>query len=634
MGERKPYYGIIGNGETVALVSPQAGIDWLCLPRFDGKIAYAKALDPVNGRSFSMSVLKNNRELLLLDSSQGYIEKTNVLETRLGYKGVSAVVTDFMPWKGISELIEDKRFIFRIVRIRNTSSEDADITIRCSSGIKTDGNGYAEVMDGNVIYSESGFSFGVAISFSGSRKPARRTARSMNIVRAGEEKTAFVILAYDESRAGLERKLRKIKFIDLEEELETAKKFWKNWVERGRKANFGNKDYESMYYRSLLLIKLLTYERTGAILAAPTTSFPATPGGSENWDYRFMWIRDSFFACRALLKAGHTEEVEKQLSLFYRMQGKNGHWPLPFYTIDGKEPGKEIVIEELGGSHGEDVIRINNEAKDQLQLDSEGSVLHLTYLHYLYTKDPEFLRKYWRKIRATADWIVRNYGRRENGLWELREGKHRPLGHWTYGKVMCYAGLGSAIEMADVIRQRSPDSWHIAQKKLRNEIIEFAWSPSRRAFTQTYEDNSQMDISALAIEDYGILSPLHAKVRETVKRMEEKLVTEGDGVKRFEDALIPFYLPTLWLAMHFIRAGELARAKRYIDAALSGSTSLYLCAEHFDPKTGRQHGNFPQTFSAAAFIDALAGLSEAKKFGVLRKINLQFKDMFRSLMEI
>lgn len=618
----KPYYGIIGNGETIALISPKASIEWLCLPVFDQKLVYTKALDPINGDSVTLNFLKDGRELIPSSCSQDYIEKTNVLQTRLECPDMKARVIDFMPWKGISEVLEDKRVIYRVIKIKNTSSKKTTFSVICKSSLKSESN-YAELQNGEIYHKDKDFVLGAVL----------KDTENVEL-KAGEEKTCSVAIVYSPTLEGVKKSIKKLRHALPERELNNTITFWRNWVHRGKTVSFKNKVYENVYFRSLLLLKLLTYEKSGGILAAPTASFPATPGGSENWDYRFMWLRDSYFACRSLLKSGHTEEVKKQLELFYRIQQKNGHWKLPFYTIDGEEPGDEIIVEGLRGPHGEDNIRLNNEAKDQLQLDSEGAVLHLTYLYYRLTNDTEFLKKYWKHIRRTANWISRNYHRKENGLWELRDKEHKALAHWTYGKVMCYAGLRSSIEIAETIEAKAPDEWYVTEKKLQNSILKNGWSEQRQAFLQTFETDGQLDISAMAVEDYGLISPFNWKMKSTIKQMEKHLVTEGHGVKRFEDAQIPFYLPTLWLSIHFIRTGETKKAKKYIDAAIEGSTDLYLCAEHFDPLTGEQHGNFPQTFSAAAFVDALISMNEGTRFKFLQRFNLTLKEAFRYIAEL
>lgn len=601
--QRKDYYGVIGNGETCALVSPSGSIEWLCLPKFDSTILYAKALDPKRGGSLDVSLYERGKNLLFQNQEQVYVENTNVLRTILKYKNFTVNITDFMPY----DEIYTKRRIFRIIDITNTSRSKRKIELKLYSGVQSPDEKYSDIKEGNII-ERRGFSVGFTFF-----------DKNINKIKIKPKytETVAVGVVYEETKQKTERALKRIKYLNPEKELEMCIKFWRNWLDRGIDISFKNKDYENMYHRCLLVNKLLVYTKTGAILAAPTASFPATPTSTENWDYRFTWLRDSYFVSRGFLKAGHYREVEKSLEFFFKLQNAQGHWKFPFYKIDGKEPGDECIIEELKGANEEECIRINNAAKDQLQLDSEGSVLHTAYLYYIFSEDEDFLRKHWKKIMKAANWVTRNYSKKENGIWEFRDN----LSHWTYGKVMCYVGLESAIKIAEIIGKTPPKTWERIKDKIKKEVIKKSWSKQRKSFLQAYEDDTPVDISVLAIEDYGILKPTDSKIKKTIKQIEEKLITESGGVKRYEEAVLPFYLPTLWLASHYIREGKKERAKKLIETAINGSTSLYLCAEHFDPVQGTQHGNFPQTFCASVFIEQLLNLKE-RKDNILKNLKI------------
>lgn len=599
--DQEPYYGIIGNGETCALISSTGSIDWLCLPAFDNNMVFSKALNQKLGESLYIEILDGEEKILPKEFSQRYIKNTNILVTEIEYRPIKVKITDFMPWKGISETIREKRYIFRILEIQNKTRRKKSIKI----SLATEKRG--ELKEKDYIEGK-GFVFGSYIE------------RSVIRLRAKKSKEISIVFAYGETRSKAEYLLGKARKINIKNELEKTENFWRNWLSRGKRTSFKDKEYDGMYCRSLLVCKLLIYYKTGAFLAAPTASFPAAPSTAENWDYRFCWIRDSYFISRAFLKTGHYGEVRDLLEFLYSIQGSDGNW-LPLYTIEGKRLKKEIVIET-----GEEIIRLGNAARNQLQLDNEGSVLYLTYLYYLFTKEKRFIREYWRKTSRAADWIVKNYRRPENGLWELREREHKKRAQWVYGKVMCYVGLESASRIREILGKRKRPKWERVRDSLKKEILKEGWSSQRKSFLQLYDSDSQADISVLAIEDYGLLDPRHSKIRRTVELIEEKLVTKGFGVKRFEDASLPFYLPTLWLASHYIRSGNIPKAKKYIDVCIRSSTELYLCAEHFDPIRGEQHGNFPQAFNHSMFIEVLLSLKERRyTLSFLNALNLPFK---------
>jgi len=587
---RRAYLGMIGNGKTIALISHKASIEWLCLPHFDSRIYYSRALDPVNGQSMDLKLFEKNEELQLHKTSQNYIPNTNVLVTKLFYEGLDARVVDFMPWG--EHYVTN--YLVRLVRIKNVSKNSRTVSLRVESGIYSEQQKFNYLENNTVFYKDDELSIG--ITFQGNKTEDV-------LVQPGKEITIPVIIAYDSTPLKVEKMLEKK--IDFEHEKIVAKNFWKNWLERGKIFSFENKKFQRMYHRSLLATKLLTFHPTGAVVASPTTSFPATVGGSENWDYRFCWIRDTYIVQKALLEAGHYSEVKKALQFLFSLQSKNGHWKYPFFTIDGNIPKDELIVEEIIGPNMEDTIRINNAAKDQLQLDSEGSVIDLLYRYHLFTHEKSFLRKYWKRVKKAADWIAKNYHKTENGIWEFR-GETQ---HWIYGKVLCYAGLEAAMRIADVLGESRHPSWERAVRKIKRDIQAKGFSGQRNAFLQTYNSDSTVDPSVLAIEFYGILPSSHPKIRSTVKLIEKKLYVNG-GIKRFEEAAAPFYLTTLWLAQHFILANDLKKARKYLTVCIDSTTDLYLVAEHFDPKNKKQLGNFPQTFCQSEFIIQLLNLKK------------------------
>src|SRR4030042_659355 len=513
----KSYYGIIGNGETCALISPVGSIDWFCLPAFDGNMVFYKALHPTLGESLRIEILDGEEKILPKEFNQKYVKNTNILVTEMEYKPIKVKITDFMPWKGISETIQEKRYIFRIVELYNKTGKRKNIRI----SLATEKRG--EIKERSYI---DGNDFTLCINIE----------KSLIELKPKKSRETFIALAYGENRSKAEYLMGRLKRMNIKNELEKTESFWKNWLARGKEISFDNKEYENMYNRSLLVCKLLTYPKTGAFLAAPTASFPASPSTTENWDYRFCWLRDSYFVSRAFLKTGHYEEVRDLLEFLYSNQKSDGNWQ-PLYTIDGKELKDELEI-----IIGEEIIRIGNAAKNQLQLDNGGSVLYMTYLYYLFTKDKRFLNEYWRKISKAANWIVKNRHRPENGLWELREREHKKRAQWVYGKVICYVGLESALKIREILKKRLRPRWEKVRDSLKREILKEGWSTQRKAFLQLYEKDAQADISVLAIEDYGLLGPNHPQIHKTVELIEEKLVTKGFGVKRFEDASLQFYL--------------------------------------------------------------------------------------------
>ena len=598
------YYGIIGNGETCALISPLGSIDWFCLPHFDGDLVFAKALDPIDGERLTLHYMERGKELAFKSARQEYIPRTNILRTILDYHGLTITITDLMPWTYRG----GERAILRKITIknRNARSRKLELVVKTRKPAGQDPE-HREVEDGDILTSNDRYALGLVM-------PEFKIK-----VKSGEEKSLSVILCYDDDERRLKAVMESWRHRETDETLRATTDFWMNWLDRGRPISLRKPDAE-MIERGLLCMKLLQYS-TGAFVAAPTASFPAYPGLNDNWDYRFCWIRDTYFACRAFLIAGHFDEVQASLRFIMGLQGRDGHWQQPFYTITGDLPPKEIIMENLRGPNREVNIRINNGARDQLQIDSEGSMLHLLYLYLLFSKDEEFVRKHWKQVVKAADWLARNWQKPENGIWEFRDRRM----HWTYGKVMCYAGLESACKLADALDMQHKKAWVTARDRVKAEVLKEAWSQQRGAYLQAYDEDAPLDISVLSLEDYGLAAPDSPRMKATVKKMEERLSLLG-GMRRYESAVLPFFLPTLWLAGHYTRVGNHKRSRELLDHAIANTTSLGLAAEHYDPRNGKQHGNFPQLFCMSMFVEQLV-LHHQKPRLVenLALLNLPFK---------
>ena len=593
---RQKYYGIIGNGETCALISKVGNIEWLCLPQFDSQVVYSKIVSSM-GHSLDIDINDNGRELDALKSSQEYIEGTAVLKTRLQFSGLSAQLTDFMPWPEPEAMESEKRIIFRILSLQNTSGKSKKFTVK----VRINRGGNRKEIRENKIFRHDSCVY--AITF---------LKKSLEIkLRPKELVEVPIILVYGVSEDEVRKTLSKLKLLDAQLQLQKCIGLWKNWIDKSRTLETLSADYTKAYKQSLVTMKLLTFEKNGAIIAASTSSLPASIVGTHSWDYRFMWVRDAYYACRAFLASNHFYSVKRQLSFLFSVQEKDGHWASPFYTIDGRMPGDEIDIDR-----GEAILRLNNAAKSQLQLDSEGSVIYMAYMYFLYSKDIEFLQKHMGNIEAAANWICKNYMKEENGIWEFR---HKTA-QWTYGKVMCYVGIDAAMKIIGLLDKKVPEHWTKTRSLIKKYIVKNSWSDYRKAFVQTYDKDSSVDISVLALEDYGIVKPFDKRMKSTIRLIESKL-SVNDGIKRNEDAHLPFYFATLWLAAHYIRVGNEKRAREIIDLCINSSTNLYMCAEHFDPASGLQYGNFPQAFSASMLVERILEI-EKKEFSLEKILDL------------
>ncbi|MHB9144979.1 MAG: glycoside hydrolase family 15 protein [Symbiobacteriia bacterium] len=613
---RHPYYGVVGNGITGALVAPDLTVAWLCVPRFDGPPVFASALDPKQGGGLRLELLDSQgRRQPLSPTGQHYLEDSGVLQTHVAAGALTIECRDVMPWGG--------SVLLREVTLRNAGPEpwagslvvraepvaSVLLPVRWSS---TPGGVTVEVSLVGGTPPNTG-----AVAISSWPAAAAGGAGSMTLdlgmLAPGESSRAVVAIGLGLDAAAAGQAAREAQTAagaagaPAASEVEAAA--WRRWLspaaDRADLLAGLPREWREAYVRSLIVTRQLLHESTGGIVAALTASLPAVPGGGDNWDYRYVWLRDGAYGAMALDEAGFAGEA----AAFYRWalarQEEDGHWRQPLYTLDGVAP-REIVVHDLAGPGGEGPVRLGNAASGQLQLDNEGNILYGLWRHYELTGDRELLAEAWDHVRRAADWTQSHWAQAESGIWEIRGA----VEHWVHGKALCCAALESAVQIATVLgRQDCAPPWRETARLIRQQVVEEGWDAVREAYPRTYDHASPMDISALALVFYGLLPADGPRIRSTVRQMEEPsaaggLVMDG-GVARYDYARLPFYLPTLWLAQYYLLDGREEDADRLIHLCLGCSTDLLLMAEHFDPATGGQWGNFPQLFSHEELVRTL-----------------------------
>lgn len=577
MGKRS-YLGLIGNGETAALIGPDLALSWLCLNRFDGTPVFAAALDPRRGGSLGIALKAGGQPVELRPLSQAYHGETALLRTVAEGEGYQVEVLDFMPW--------GRHGLVREVTVTNRTASDATLTIEpVVTPIRSERFPVtATAADGQT---ELTHDHGTLL-ITGGVTPS---------VAAGSAASLRIELAYGEDRTAANEALTDL--TKATAEAETA--FWQEWIGQA-KAPEGEvpATWLASYRRSLIVMKLLSYQPTGALLAAPTASFPAVPGGGDNWDYRFIWLRDGYYTALSFDAAGLHEEAARFYDFAFGLQMANGHWRQPLYTVDGDDPA-EFIAEDLAGPGGERPVRFGNAASGQLQLDNEGNILHGLWFHFLASGDRSALERHWDGVRRAADWTAQNWSLMESGIWELREYE----AHWVHGKAMCYAALTSAAAIAGELGHAAEAaSWRQVADAIRTDVVEHGWNEERQAYLRHYGKGTPapcVDISVLALVFYGLLPADHPRMSSTVTLIERHQSEGGlfllGGYCRYDYGAVPFYLPTLWLARYYLMAGRPADADRLLQSCLDCATDLGLMAEHFDGESLAQWGNFPQAFS-------------------------------------
>lgn len=599
-------YGIIGDMHSVALIGNDASIDWLCFPHFDSPSVFGAILDDEKGGSFKIAPTADD-----VTRKQFYWPDTNVLVTRFLSPAGVGEVTDYMPL-GMPSAGHGSHDLVRRVRVvRGTMT--FRLSCRPAFNYARDAH-QTEVGESGASFVSPSLNLGLA---TGVPLKPDSAGGVVSEFRLAEGETAVFILRETTADEGCGPSLSD------EEELalfnETVA-YWQKWLAqctyKGR--------WREMVNRSALVLKLLTFEPTGAIVAAPTCGLPESLGGARNWDYRYTWIRDAAFTLYALLRIGFTKEAEKfmgWLEARCRELGPDGTLRV-MYGIDGRPVENEEVLGHLKGYEGSRPVRIGNGARNQLQLDIYGELMDSVYLYNKH--GAPISNELWSYLRRLVDWVCDNWRREDEGIWEVRGGRAQLV----YSKLMCWVAVDRGLRLAD--KRSFPadrDRWLKVRDQIYEEIMLKGWNEKLQSFTQSY-GSSSLDASVLMMPLVFFLSPADPKLLKTleaIRRTPENggLVSNGlvyrydvakgsDGLPGDEGT---FNICTFWLVEALTRASrydhsKLADARLLFEQMLGHANHLGLYAEETGPQ-GRALGNFPQAFTHLALISAAVNLDRA-----------------------
>jgi len=578
-------YALIGDMQTVALVSRRGSIDWLCFPRFDSPACFAKLLGDDESGVWSIAPTGAGA-----CTSRHYVDDTLILETRWDLEGGSVTVTDYMPPRGKAP---------DVVRIVEGVSGRVDMTselrLRFDYGhvvpwVRRVKGQLVGIAGPDAVYLRSdvrhyGEDFASIARFT---------------VRAGQ-KVSFV-LTWNPSHEPPPKP------VDPERSLQDTYTYWEEW--NGRCGTSG--EYADAVTRSLLTLKALTYSPTGGLVAAATTSLPEALGGVRNWDYRYCWLRDATLTLEALMHSGFTEEASEWAGWLLRAVAGDPEDLQIMYGLAGERRLTEFVVDWLPGYEGSAPVRVGNAAAEQFQLDVYGEVMAALALARR-MGIPGSMDS-WPVQLALLDHLEKVWKDPDEGLWEVRG----PRQHFTHSKVMAWVAFDRAASAVERFGLRGDARrWRALADEIHREVCEKAYDEERGAFTQAFGSKA-LDAAVLVMPRVGFVPGDDPRFVSTVHRIREELAEDGfvlryetgsrgsgdadgsgdggsvDGLPGREGA---FLACSFWLAdaEHYI--GEPDRARERFERLLDLRNDVGLLAEEYDPVSGRQLGNFPQAFS-------------------------------------
>lgn len=582
-------YGVIGNLKTVALVSLEGSIDFLCAPKFDSPTVFASMLDSEKGGYFSVEP-----QLEDFTSKQLYLPGTAVLLTRFFAGQGIAELSDYMP--------VSKETDFPSAIVRQVKSIRSDITFKVfcvpAFGYTKSKHTVRHENDELVFFSKTEkltlkLKADVPLHIEKGTGYAEFTLK--------QSETAHIIMEIiqdDEAAADLahykEHGYRKT--VD----------YWREWINqttyKGR--------YDEIIRRSAITLKLLTSAEFGSVVAAPTFGLPETIGGNRNWDYRFTWIRDAAFTMYAFLRLGFFDEATAFMDWIFNLCQKIDLQLV--YQIDGNTKIKEIEADQFEGYRSSKPVRIGNEAASQLQIDIYGELIDTVYIYNKSHKPITY--EFWKLIEKQVQCVIKQWKKPDHGIWEIRNEKKEFL----HTRLMCWVAMDRAIKIAENRSFPYPEQeWHSIRSEIYEDIYYNFWNEKLGAWVQ-YKGATHVDASALLMPLTHFISPLEPRWLSTMKAIDKELVldvlvyrykngmTKIDGLQGEEGT---FNMCSFWFIEALAKGGELERAVENFEKMIGYSNHLFLFSEELGQK-GEHLGNFPQAFTHLALISAAVELNK------------------------
>lgn len=583
-------YAVIADGNSAALVTRSGSIDWCCIRRMDAGSCFGRLLDREKGGFCEVSPVGDGWTF-----SRRYIEDTLVLETTFGSgAGEARLIDCFVTLPG--DDVEPYRQILRVVEgVRGYVQLKLEISPRFD---------YGELkpwvrQEGVRLYSAIGGDDALLIACDADIGPASNHDLEATVEVHAGDRMRLSIASLPPEDLDLDP-LGAPEPGELDRRLDETIRWWRGWSSRVR----FDGPYAPGVLRSATAIKALTNRRTGAVAAAATTSLPEKPGGELNWDYRFSWIRDSFFSVRSLAEIGYVEEADAFRRFVERSSAGSAERLQIMYGLGGERRLTEEVL-DLEGYRGAKPVRVGNAASGQLQLDAFGELLELTWRWHRRGNSPD--DDYWRFLLDLVDRAAELWREPDHGIWEMR-GEPR---HFVFSKASCWTALDRGLRLAEESLRKAPEKrWKRARDEVRAAVEDEGYDEQRGVFTQTF-GGGELDAALLLLPEIGFLDYRDERMVRTTDAIREEL--DDDGLlRRFrsDSGEGAFLACSFWLAECLARQGRPEDAQAVFDRALAAGNDLGLFSEEYDTEACEALGNFPQGLTHLAHISAAVALAD------------------------
>lgn len=583
-------YGFIGNMVTGALVARDGSIDWLCLPRFDSDACFAALLGASAHGHWQIAPADSSRRI-----HRRYRPGTAILETSFETATGKATIIDFMPFT------DDEQFVDVVRIIQGDEGQVAmhlELVMRLGYGrlipwVRQQDYGLSAVAGPDALRLYTPVEL---------RGEDFKTIADFNI---GAGASVSFTLAYHPSHK--EPRLPP----DNKTRLQETERRWQAWSNQSDLDRFSNSRWRNAVDRSLITLKALTFEPTGGILAAPTTSLPESFGEARNWDYRFCWIRDSTLTLYALLTSGHRAEAQAWRQWLLRAAAGDPGQLQIMYGPSGERRLTEFKLPWLPGYEHSKPVRVGNAAHEQLQLDVPGELMDSMYVGRRFELEPN--DDAWRFQKVLLKKLEQEWHQPDYGLWETRGSKQR----FTYSRVMCWAAFDRGIKAVEKQGLSGPvEHWRAVRARIHDDVCRNGWSEEKQSFVQHY-GSTALDASLLLMAQVGFLAADDPRYISTVAAIERELLVDGLVLRYRSDAVSDglsghegvFLACSFWLADAYVLMNRRDDALNLFEHLLDIRNDLGLLAEEYDPHSGRQLGNFPQAFSHIALVNTANNLA-------------------------